>query len=72
MSVTPTAQGGSESPVLLTLPETATFLRVGRTKLYELMSTGRLRTCRIGGRRFVHYADLLAFIESLRSEEVAT
>lgn len=58
---------------LLTPEEVAEHLRVGRTKVYELMASGRLRSVKIGRRRRVSPGALEEFIEASEreGEEVA-
>lgn len=47
--------------LLCSIPEAAKALGVGRSKLYELVSSGRLETVTIGRRRLVRTASLRAF-----------
>jgi excisionase family DNA binding protein len=53
------------SPVLLSINEAAEALRIGRTKIYELLSDGTLRSVRIGRRRLVHISEVRRFASSL-------
>jgi excisionase family DNA binding protein len=54
------------------IPEAADLIGVGRTKVYELIESGALGTVTIGRRRLVPHADLVDYIERLRSDrEVA-
>jgi len=59
---------------LLTPEEVADQLRVGRTKVYELIASGKLRSVKIGRRRRVSPGALEEFIErsEREGEEVAT
>jgi excisionase family DNA binding protein len=59
---------------LLTPEEVAEQLRVGRTKVYELLASGKLRSVKIGRRRRVSPGALEEFIErsEREGEEVAT
>lgn len=50
---------------LLTPEEAAQALRVGRSKVYELIRTGHLRSVKIGGSRRVSATALAEFIASL-------
>ena len=50
-----------KEPMLLTLKETAVARRVGRSKLYELMAAGKLRSLKIGGSRRVPATALAEF-----------
>ncbi len=49
---------------LLTLTEAHKYLRICRTKLYDLMKTQRLPVVRIGARVYFHQSDLDAFAQS--------
>jgi excisionase family DNA binding protein len=51
----------------LTIIEAAHTLRIGRTKLYDLLSTGDLRSIHIDGRRYVELASLRGFVDGLRA-----
>jgi excisionase family DNA binding protein len=57
-----------KEPMLLTLKETAVVLRVGRSKLYELMAAGRLRSVKIGGSRRIPATALAEFVAALEAE----
>ncbi|WRQ08182.1 excise [Mycobacterium phage dwieneke] len=48
--------------VLLTVPETADVLRVGRTTVYELFKRGELRWVQVGARRLVTRVEVDRFI----------
>jgi len=50
---------------LIAVPAVMARLGIGRTKLYELIDSGELRSVRIGSRRFVTYAALDDFITRL-------
>lgn len=63
-----TATDAPIQPLLVTLPEAAALLAVGRTKLYELVSDGRLPTVRLGRRRLVPASALVALVEELQRE----
>lgn len=51
--------------VLLKIPEVMERLAVGQTKVYELMSTGDLRSVKLGRSRRVPSDDLDRFIAEL-------
>ncbi len=53
--------------LLLTPTEAAAALGIGRSKVYELMRTGTLRSVRIDSCRRVALEDLTALITRLRS-----
>ena len=59
-------------PVLLVCPEDAArALGIGRTKVYELMRSGALRSVRIDGLRRVPVAALAEFVKRLEREAAA-
>jgi excisionase family DNA binding protein len=51
--------------VLLKIPEVMARLAIGQTKVYELMSTGELRSVKVGRSRRVPMEDLERFIDDL-------
>ena len=51
--------------LLWTIPQVAKALNLGRTKVYELISSGTLPAVRIDGARRIKAADLEAFVRSL-------
>jgi excisionase family DNA binding protein len=53
-------------PLLLTPVEAARALGIGRSKLYELMQTGRLPSVRIGACRRVPADVVHKFVEDLQ------
>jgi excisionase family DNA binding protein len=55
--------------MLFTLKETAVALRVGRSKLYELMAAGKLRSVKIGGSRRIPATALAEFVAALEAEQ---
>ena len=56
-------------PVLLVRPEDAArVLGVGRTKVYELMRSGGLRSVRVGGLRRIPVTALDEFVARLEEE----
>ncbi|MFF7452910.1 helix-turn-helix domain-containing protein [Kitasatospora sp. NPDC008115] len=50
-------------PVLLKPEEAAKMLRIGRSKLYELLAARELTSIKIGRSRRVRLADVAAYIE---------
>jgi excisionase family DNA binding protein len=56
-------------PVLLVRPEDAArVLGVGRTKVYELIRSGALRSVRVGGLRRIPVTALNEFVTRLEEE----
>lgn len=57
--------------LLLTPAEAASALGIGRSKLYELLSSGQLVSVRIGACRRVPADALRAFLDSLREATIS-
>jgi excisionase family DNA binding protein len=61
--------GGSRIPVLLVRPEDAAqVLGIGRTKVYELIRSGALRSVRVGGLRRIPVSALDEFVARLEGD----
>lgn len=54
-------------PLAVSPAEAARLIGLGRTKLYEALSSGALPSFRVGARRLVRIADLEAWLESHRA-----
>jgi excisionase family DNA binding protein len=54
--------------LLLTPEEVALALRVGRSKVYELMRAGALRSVKIGGSRRISAATLADYVKALERD----
>ena len=50
-------------PLALSIKEACRISSLGRTRLYELINQGRLRTTKVGRRTLVHTASLVAIID---------
>ena len=57
--------------ILLTVPEAATALAISRSKLYELLAAGVVRSVRIDGSRRVPVEALKTYVASLLDEEAS-
>jgi excisionase family DNA binding protein len=55
----------AEPTLLLTIEETAAQLRIGRTRTYELVMGGKIRSVTIGRRRLILREDLEEFVRRL-------
>jgi excisionase family DNA binding protein len=58
-------------PVLLRPEDVALLMRIGRTKVYDLMRAGSLRSVQVGRCRRVTPAALAEFVEGLDRSPVA-
>jgi excisionase family DNA binding protein len=54
--------------LLLTPEEAAEVLGIGRSKVFELLAAGRLRSVKIGRSRRIAAATLTEFVASLEAE----
>ncbi|MDP9236369.1 MAG: helix-turn-helix domain-containing protein [Chloroflexota bacterium] len=57
--------------LLVSVVEAARRLGVGRSKIYELMGAGELKSLHVGKLRRVVVADLMAFVERRLASEGA-
>lgn len=58
-----TQSGSSVEPLLVSPEKTAQLLGLGRTKVFELIASGRLASKREGTRRLVSVASIHAYAE---------
>jgi excisionase family DNA binding protein len=68
MSTTTNDEEDEVPRLLLTPTEAAAALGIGRTKLYELIGTGQLFSCRIDGCRRIPRAAVDAFVAELMKQ----
>ena len=61
----------SDLPRLLDVPGVMTHLHLGRSKVYELIGSGQLRSIKVGSRRLVTESALAGYIASLIPEPAA-
>ena len=54
---------------IMTVKETREALRIGHTKMYQLLSSGEIRSFHIGSRRFIRSSDLDRFVNRQLTEE---
>jgi excisionase family DNA binding protein len=59
------------APMLLTIREAASVLRIGRSTLYELVGRGEIEVVHIGRAVRVPVDALLAFVEGCRTPRVS-
>ena len=56
----------SQQSNLLSIPELQNELRVGRSTVYRVLQSGKIRPIKVGRRTLVHREDVEAYIDSLR------
>lgn len=57
------------TPLLLTVEESAKQARISRTKMFELIKSGEIRSVKIGRSRRVPAAALAAYVDQLLAEQ---
>lgn len=60
---------GARPRMLLTVPEAAAALAISRSKLYELLAAGLVRSVRIDGSRRIPVEALEAYVACLLEQE---
>lgn len=65
------ATNAAIAPSLLTIEDVSRALRLGRSKVYVLVSTGEIPSVRIGGSRRIRTRDLDAYVERLGTPAAA-
>ena len=53
----------SLTPITVTVPVALSLTGIGRTKFYELVNEGRIKTIAVGRRTLVLYSSLLALAD---------
>ncbi len=51
-----------DEPEVLTVPEVAKMLRIGKNKTYDIVREGRLRTVKVGGKFLVPKLRVIEFL----------
>lgn len=59
------------NPLMVSIPEACRISGIGRSALYERISSGELRSAKVGARRLIHIADLRDFVDRLRGVDSA-
>lgn len=59
----------TQPALAVTVSEAAQLLRISRSKTYQLIAAGELKTIKIGGSRRVPVAELEVFIKELMNAE---
>ena len=64
----PATNPSRPEPLVYTIPEAATALRISRTKLYELLDSGEIESIHIGRSRKIPADALRIYIDGLRAQ----
>ena len=57
-------QTSNNAPLANTIPEACRRLSIGKTTLYQLMTTGEIKAIKVGTRTLIPETELQRFIES--------
>jgi excisionase family DNA binding protein len=57
-------------PLLVTVEEAAELLRLGRTRMYELVMSGQVQSVKVGRRRLIPRKSLEEFVDGLIGDQV--
>jgi excisionase family DNA binding protein len=66
---TPRRFDATAQPLVVTVPEACTLLRVSRWTVYQLIRTGKLETVKLGTRRLAPVSALYELLATLGGEE---
>lgn len=58
------------APLLLSVEEGAAQLRIGRSRMFELIRLGKVLSVKVGGSRRIPYDSLKAYVDQLITEQV--
>lgn len=56
------------NPLLLTINQVAGLLNLGRTKTYEIVRSGKIRSFKVGSRRLIRREDVEQYVAELDEE----
>lgn len=57
------------TPLLLTINQVASLLNLGRTKTYEIVRSGKIKSLKVGSRRLIRREDVELYVNSIAYEE---
>jgi excisionase family DNA binding protein len=57
---------GAAGDTLFTIAEAQSFLRIGRSQVFDLLKNGRIPYCRQGARRYIWRSDLVKYLNGSR------
>lgn len=61
----------SPVPLLLSVEEGAAQLRIGRSRMFELIRLGKVLSVKVGGSRRIPYDSLKAYVDQLVTEQAS-
>ena len=57
------------NPLLLTINQVAAMLNLGRTKTYEIVRSGKIKSVKVGSRRLIPRQDVERFVEDISDDK---
>ena len=62
----------SAAPLLLSVEEGAAQLRIGRSRMFDLIRRGEVLSVKVGGSRRIPYDSLRAYVDKLVAEQASS
>jgi excisionase family DNA binding protein len=59
------------APLLLSVEEAAAQLRIGRSRMFDLIRRGKVLSVKVGGSRRIPYDSVRAYVDQLVAEQAA-
>jgi excisionase family DNA binding protein len=57
------------SPLLLTINQVAALLNLGRTKTYEIVRSGKIKSIKVGSRRLIRPEDVEIYVNNVAKDQ---
>jgi len=57
------------NPLLLTINQVAGLLNLGRTKTYEIVRSGKIKSLKVGSRRLVRREDVELYVKQVAEDQ---
>jgi excisionase family DNA binding protein len=57
------------SPLLLTINQVAALLNLGRTKTYEIVRSGKIKSLKVGSRRLIRPEDVEIYVKKIAEDQ---
>jgi excisionase family DNA binding protein len=59
----------SGNPLLLTINQVAALLNLGRTKTYEIVRSGKIKSMKVGSRRLIRPEDVQKYVAEVSEDQ---
>jgi len=57
------------NPLLLTINQVAALLNLGRTKTYEIVRSGKIKSLKVGSRRLIRPEDVEIYVKKIAEDQ---